>query len=178
MLATPEVASVKLPPIVTSPPTLAPAAGAVIEPVGGVLSTRIACGVVVVVWWPVTSVAIARRLYEPSGIVVVSSVVAKTGQVEVAIDVQTPPFERWNSTDAVFAETLAERFTTPTPVLGAVSEMVGGLLLTVTETVAEVVELPARSVATTLRVAVPSETVVVSQFTGPPAVEPICVPLT
>ena len=60
-----------------------------------------------------------------------------------------PPFCRWNSTVVVSLETLAESVTGPLPFEGALNETEGALLSTVTETLAEVVEFPERSVATT-----------------------------
>ncbi len=142
------------------PPTTAPPAGAVTDPVGSVLSTR-AVRAALVPELPPPSVAIARRSQDPSASGVVSSGAPKPspGVVSVAIVVQAPAPAglRWNTTCTVSAATVAESATAPASTEpGSSSETVGATLSMLTVTVAEIVSFPATSVTTTWRSAGPS----------------------
>ena len=138
-LATPDVASLAFAVSETLPPTVAPAAGVAIEPVGSVLSIVIDCAALAAVW-PAASVANARRLYVPSASVVVSSSVENGALVTVSIVAHDPPAWRWNSTVVVSLDTVAESVTGPLALAGALSETEGALLSTLTPTLADVVE--------------------------------------
>jgi hypothetical protein len=149
------------------PPTVAPAVGAVSEPVGAVLSMRTFGRSGLVPIWPVPSVATARKSYRPSASVVVSSDVLHGGDESLAIVVHEPPpaGRRSKSTCVVSGSDEAERDTVPLRFWpGSASVGVGATLSTATLRSADVVELPAMSVTTIWIVAAPSEPPVVSQL--------------
>ena len=147
--------------------------------VGSVLSTRVVrTGLVPV--WPVPSVAIARRLYMPSASAVVSSAVVN-GALTVAIVVQLPwpAGLRWSSTVAVSPSVETARLTVPrTFAPGSAMTGLGAVLSLVIVRVAEVVELPAASVATIWIECGPSETEALFQLVLDEPPEAICEPST
>ena len=143
----PESVELLVRPIV--PRTLSLSAGAVIEPVGFVLSTRTV--IVAEVWaLPALSVVTTRRSYWPSACRWCSS--SGTWFVQMP----APIGERWNWTVATpeppaSAELLVSEIVLRTLAAsaGAVIEPVGAVLSTRTVIAAEVTELPAKSVVTT-----------------------------
>ena len=142
-----------------------PASGCVREPDGFVLSTTtVTIGLVPV--WPAWSVAIARSSYVPSVRLVVLKPMLNGGPT-VPIDVhEEPPCRRYSkATVAVSASVVAEIVGVPeTAAPGLFTVGDGAWLSTFTVTGAEVVELPAGSVARTWICAGPSPSEVVSQL--------------
>ena len=145
-------------------PISAPAAGAVTEPVGSVLSTRTVT-VAEVKALPALSVVRTRRSYWPSPTLCVSQLAAWFVQVPAPIG------ERWNwtvatpeppvSAELLVSATVSRRLAAAA---GAVTEPVGLVLSTRTVIAAEVKTLPALSVVTTRRSYWPSLCAVVFQL--------------
>ena len=131
-------------------PISAPVAGAVIEPVGAVLSTRIVI-VGEVNALPALSVVTTRTSYWPSACSVVFQLAAWFVQVP------RPIGERWNWTVATPEPASAESLVrvieprTSAAAAGLVTEPVGSVLSTRTVVTPEVKALPALSVVTTRR---------------------------
>src|SRR5581483_2949702 len=156
--ATPEPPSAEFEVTVTVPLRLAAAAGAVIEPVGFVLSTRRLEITLEVVWFPTLSVATVRRSERASATPVVSNETWYGEPVAVAMVVQVPApaGERWKATLAIPeppSVAVLERVTVPRrfapgSVRGA---PVGVVVSMVTVRVVLVVVLPALSVVVTRR---------------------------
>jgi hypothetical protein len=157
---TPEPASVELALTVTALPLrLAEAAGALIEEVGAVLSTRTLVMVPELKVLPALSVVTTLKSYSPSVRVVVFSE-AEYGlvvSVLMVVQVLVPAGLRWKAAEATPEVTSAEsevRLIVPLTVAeaaGAVRLPVGLVLSTVTVTTEEVVVLPALSVVTAVR---------------------------
>src|SRR5205085_1874635 len=148
----PESAAVA-PSAIDGPPTVAPAAGAVSDAVGAVLSTR-AVRTALRPMLPETSVATARTSNWPAATAVVSKSAANGAVVSVATVAKSaaPTVFTWNCTEAtpdVASLAPAESVTTPpTTALsaGAVTEPDGAALSTVFADRSVVDVLPARSV--------------------------------
>ena len=182
-MATPEPPSDAFVVSVTlGPPTVAPDAGAVTEPVGGVLSIRVVRMFELTTFAP--SVATARRSYSPSDSGVVSRL-APNGDVlstEIVVHVPAPAGLRSNVTCVVSADVVVVSATVPlTAAPGSSSVTVGGWLSTTIVRPDETVgPLPATSFASTVTDTGPSGVDVESQFTdaGVPLVVPTTVPST
>src|SRR5262249_39379290 len=158
------------------PETVVPVAGAVIETVGGVVSGTGLLTVTVtvaVLLLPAASRAMALSVCEALLAVVVFQLTLYGEAVSSAPRV-TPSNRNCTPTTPLLSEALAETEIVPSTVAafaGAVIDTVGGVvstggvLLTVTETAADVVLLPAPSRAIAVSVCAPFVAVVVSQET-------------
>ena len=155
--ATRDVASLAAAETVTSPETVAPAAGAPITPRGGVLSTIFDGSVVVVTFaGRALSVTTKRRSYAPSFTDVVSQSVRYGAVVSVAIVVQSlplpPPWsacEDWKATEATPARADAVALSVTVPrryAPGSVGRVPGGLASTRTSVEWTASMFPATSV--------------------------------
>jgi hypothetical protein len=161
------------------PPMVLLVLGCVIEPIGSVLSTT-TVRVALVPVWPAPSVAIARSSYVSSVSEPVANGAWKGGPtVAIETHVAAPCRRCWNSTVAVSASLAAEIVGVPWMAApGSFTEGVGDWLSTVTVTAAEVVTLPAGSVARTVSCTGPSATPVVSHVVLDELPLPMTEPLT
>ena len=165
-LATPVPPSLAVASVTTAVPRItAPDAGEVSVAVGAVLSTVTATGALENVLVE-PSVTTTRRLNEPLR-PVVSQLAVYGALLDVEIDVQPTPLERWNSTEvtplAASDALAASAFVVPcriAPPVGDVTEPVGAVLSTVTATGALENVLVAASVTTTRRLNEPLRPVV------------------
>src|SRR5207248_381193 len=144
----------------------APLAGAVMETVGGVLSS-VTLIVALVVILPAASRAIAESVCASLAAAPVSQEMAYGDGVSSASK-GAPSSKNCTPTTPTLSVALAPTVTAPdpdAPLAGAVMETVGGVLSTVTLTLALVVVLPAASRATAESVCAPSAPAPVSQET-------------
>jgi hypothetical protein len=141
---------------VTVPDTVAPATGAVIETVGGVLSLKsVTLTAALVVWFPAASRATAVREWAAFVADPVFHDVAN-GAVVTSAPSGAPSKRKPTATTPTLSLAVADTVTVPdsvAPVAGAVIETVGGVvsLNTVMLTAALVVIFPAASRATAVR---------------------------
>src|SRR5437899_5872653 len=164
--ATTPTLSVALAEILTVPATVAPETGAIREIVGGVVSfatVKLTAAEVAVL--PAASRATAVRVCAPS-LAVVAVQEREWGATVTLAPRFLPSSLNWTQATPTLSVALAEIVTVPAtvaPATGAIREIVGGVLSTVTLTAAVVAVLPAVSRATAVKVWEPLAASVVFQ---------------